>query len=119
MADPSSPTAIWEWMDWLWGFALGAITAIGGMVGWINPRLKSIDQRILEESQTVNARIVSVEKLVLELEGEHNMTTALYQSIVESMRNLDKKTEEQTKLLYDLVGQLRMLQHNHNGGRHE
>lgn len=100
MADPTTePHTLWAWMDWLWGFALGVVGAVTALLGWVNPRFKSIEDQ---------ARAMSDQ--LLKLEGENHATRILYQNLSGGIVDLNRKTDEQTKLLHEVVGELKAIQ---------
>lgn len=117
MADPSTQQAMWEWMDWIWGFAMGAVGAVAGMVAWVNPRFKDMDEqidalnaRMNEKADILHGRITTVEKLVVQLEGNHESTMLLYNAVSDGIKDLNKKTDDQTKILHEVVGGLNAIQ---------
>jgi hypothetical protein len=110
-------------MDWIWGFAMGVCGAVAAMVGWINPKfkkleekielnVKSIEDDIAETSDTLHARISTVDKLVVSLEGSHKATMMMHHSLSDSLKDLNKKTDDQTKILHEVVGELKAIKRN-------
>ncbi len=126
MADPTSePHAIWAWMDWVWGFGMGIVATVAGMMTWANMKISKVDlkadaieeavhSRINEKADILHGRITAVERLVVELEGGHKATMMLYQTVAEGIKALNQKTDDQTKILHEVVGELKSIQRRSN-----
>lgn len=52
MADPK-----WEWMDTTFGLIVGVFTTIAGMIGWINPRLTRLEDKLDKKHQALQVEM--------------------------------------------------------------
>ena len=52
MAEPK-----WEWMDTTFGLIVGVFTTVAGMIGWINPRLTKLEDKLEKKCQTLQAEM--------------------------------------------------------------
>lgn len=123
MADPTPE--VWNWLDSIWGFGAGVVTGVLAMVGWVNPKFKVVHQRIDEVSEQmkdaarhaheenddlsseIHNRINGTEKLMVELGTQHKAHIELYRGLQDGLRALSEKTDEQTAVLNQVVGELK------------
>jgi hypothetical protein len=117
VADPAP--AIWEWLDSLWGFGAGVITAVLAMIGWVNPRFKEIKQTASNNAELAHrendalaiefhGRVTSIEKLLIALQENNREYMRLYTSVKDELKSLSAVTNEQTKILYQMRGALKI-----------
>ena len=98
MADPTAPHTIWEWMDWVWGFAMGIVGAVLTMLGWVNNRFNGQD-----------AKLAAMNTKMVELDSQVKANLGANQAVDRRLEILDQKTDEQTKILHQLVGQVQSM----------
>lgn len=126
MADPHSPSDALEWMNRVWGFITGVVMAVVGMTAWIVPKFKSVNETIEEIEQTshrendqlageLHQRINGMEKLLVMLETQHKAHIQLYRGLQDSLKSLSEKTDEQTKVLNQMVGELKAMHQRSDG----
>jgi hypothetical protein len=123
MADPNAPE-IWSWLDSLWGFGVGIVAAVLGMLGWVNPKLRIHKQLIEDNAKTahhendalageVHGRITSIEKLIVALQENNREYMRLYTGVKDELKSLSVTTAEQTKILYQMRGALNIKGDDH------
>lgn len=130
MADPTSPPAIWQWLDSIWGFGAGVLAGVLGVMGWVSPKLKEmrmlistveastnakiahVDDHAHEENDALagqlHGRITTIEKLITALQENHGETMRMYQRVEDQLKDLNRVTYQQNKILYQMQGALKI-----------
>jgi len=125
VADPTAQPEVWSWLDSIWGFGAGVVAGVLGMVGWVHPKFKAVHERIATVSDEIKAnsqhaheenddlawelhrRMNSMENLMVELGTQHKAHIELYRGLQDGLRSLSEKTDEQTAVLNQVVGELK------------
>ncbi len=96
---------------------MGIVATATGMVAWVNPKFREQDKKIEAVNDRINGkadilhgRITAVERLLVELEANHKTTVLLYKTTAEGLKDLNQKTDDQTKILHEVVGELKSIQ---------
>lgn len=108
----------WEWMDTIFGAVLGVFGAVATMTGWTGRKFtdvhqaqdllrKDMDQKIAD----LHERVTPLAEDVAELRAHHEAKMQRLVTIEGSMREIDRKQDEQMQILYRLA-------EKHRGGRH-
>lgn len=124
MADPHSPPEMWSWLDSIWGFGSGVVLAVLAMLGWVNPKLKKIENAIsVSAAQAhhenddlageLHDRMTSMEKLIAVLQENNRESMRMYISVKDELKALNAITAEQTKILYQMRGALKIKGDSH------
>ena len=95
----------WEWMDSAFGMIVGAITSIVGLMGWINRKLETMQASHDHEVTTLHERVTPLMEDVAELRAHHESKMQRLANIEASMQVIDRKQDEQMRMLYRLVGE--------------
>ena len=102
----------WEWIDSVFGMVVGVMTAIVGMTGWTSRRFKDAEVREgqLRESidlrmNAIHGRVTPLMEDVAELRAHHESKMQRLAHIESSIQVIDRKQDEQMRMLYRLVGE--------------
>jgi hypothetical protein len=102
----------WEWIDSVFGMVIGVMTAIVGMTGWTSRRFKDAEVREvkLRESidvqlNAIHGRVTPLMEDVAELRAHHESKMQRLAHIESSIQVIDRKQDEQMRMLYRLVGE--------------
>lgn len=102
----------WEWVDSVFGMIIGVMTAIVGMTGWTSRRFKDAEAREgkLRESidvqlNAIHGRVTPLMEDVAELRAHHESKMQRLAHIESSIQVIDRKQDEQMRMLYRLVGE--------------
>lgn len=128
MVDPLPPHTVWDWLDSLWGFALGVILAVLGMLGWVNRKFKTFNEETRERLDTLTSkveiehkelrrdmatevsslykRIADMDRLVVDLTATQREAMRTYQRLERYMQTLASEASDQTRMLGELKGRL-------------
>lgn len=118
MADPTPLSEALEWMNRVWGFIVGVVMTILGMTSWLVPKFKSVNARIDsvedeahcqndELAAEMHNRVTNTEKLIVELGAIQKAHIDTYKGLRDDLQALASKTDEQTKVLNQVVGELK------------
>lgn len=104
----------WEWMDSIFGGILGVFSAVATMTGWTGRKFKTVDEshaamrkEFDDKINGVHARVTPLMADVAELRAHHEAKMQRLTTIEGSIRQIDQKQDEQTRILYRLAGQSR------------
>jgi hypothetical protein len=104
----------WEWMDTIFGGILGVFSAVATMTGWTGRKFKAVEtahadlRRDFDEKiNGVHARVTPLMADVAELRAHHEAKMQRLTTIEGSIHAIDRKQDEQTRILYRLDGQNR------------
>ena len=104
----------WEWMDTIFGGVLGVISAVVTMTGWTGRKFKSVEEsqaslrkEFDDKINSVHARVTPLMADVAELRAHHEAKMQRLTTMESGMRAIDKKQDEQMRILYRLDGQTR------------
>lgn len=119
MPDHGAPPAVWDWLDSIWGFGAGIVLSVLTMIGWIAPKIKALGRQMAHNADVahrendhlageLHGRISSVEKLIVILQENNNEAVRTYKRVESELRSLTTVTNQQTKLLYEMRGSLKL-----------
>lgn len=104
----------WEWMDTIFGAVLGVFSAVATMTGWTGRRFKEVDERhgqlqkdLDHKLAVLHGRVTPLMSDVAELRAHHEAKMQRLTTIEGSIQAIDRKQDEQTRILYRLVGHKR------------
>jgi hypothetical protein len=102
----------WEWMDSVFGMILGVLSAIIGMTGWTSRKFKDVEARDGKLRETIDqrlgdlhGRVTPLMEDVAELRAHHESKMQRLAHIESSIQVIDRKQDEQMRMLYRLVGE--------------
>lgn len=104
----------WEWVDTIFGTILGVLGAVATMTGWTGSKFtkeeeareklrKDMDEKIA----SLHERVTPLASEVAELRAHHEAKMQRLVTIEASIREIDKKQDQQMRILYRLDGQSR------------
>ena len=107
----------WEWVDTIFGTILGVLGAVATMTGWTGRKFtdvhaaheqlrKDMDGKIA----VLHERVTPLASDVAELRAHHEAKMQRLTTIEGSIQAIDRKQDEQMRILYRLAG-------NKRGGR--
>jgi hypothetical protein len=119
VADPTSPPEVWQWLDSVWGFGAGIVSAVVGMALWILPRIRRVENAVKDVKDVAHeendhlaiefhGRVTSIEKLLIALQENNLEHMRLYSSVKDELKALASVTNEQTKILYQMRGAMKI-----------
>lgn len=104
----------WEWMDTILGAVLGVFGAVATMTGWTGSKFKEEEaareqlRKDMDAKITVlHERVTPLASDVAELRAHHEAKMQRLVTIEGSIKAIDRKQDEQMRILYRLAGQSR------------
>lgn len=104
----------WEWMDTILGAVLGVFGAVATMTGWTGSKFEKVNQahaklkdEMDEKLAVLHGRVTPLMSDVAELRAHHEAKMQRLTTIEGSIKAIDRKQDEQMRILYRLAGQSR------------
>lgn len=104
----------WEWVDTIFGTILGVFSAVITMTGWTGRKFREVGEAhdqlrkdMDEKISVLHERLPPLASEVAELRAHHEAKMQRLVTIEASIREIDKKQDQQMRILYRLDGQSR------------
>lgn len=97
-----TPEPRWEWIDMIVGLVMGAISGLLGVLGWTNRQHNILHERINETNKAAGLQASQIATL----KAHHEANANFQERVDESLKELNRKNEDQLKILLRLDGRM-------------
>lgn len=90
VADVNSPSDALEWLNRIWGFIVGVVTAIAGMGAWVSNKISGVEEGV----EAVRENLTEAERNIAVLQSSREEDQRRLSSIDTQTRDINRKLDD-------------------------